>query len=139
MAQKRKARSKTDAINLLIDDHKIVDAFFKQFEALHDEGENAAKVIHIVRQALTVHSMLEKDIFYPAVRKHADEEVEELLDEAEVEHGGVDELIAVLGSRKLAEKKRDANFTVLIEYVRHHVKEEEKEMFPKVRKLRAST
>ena len=53
-----------------------------------------------------------------------------------VEHKGVDQLIATLGTRKMPTKKREANFTVLIEYVRHHVKEEEQEMFPKVRKLR---
>jgi iron-sulfur cluster repair protein YtfE (RIC family) len=136
MAQRRKTRAKADAITMLMDDHKIVDAFFRQFEALHEEGEDTAKVIQIIRQALTVHSTLEKEIFYPAVRKRANEEVEELLDEAEVEHRGVDELVATLGSRKMPKKKREANFTVLIEYVRHHVKEEEKEMFPKLRKLR---
>jgi iron-sulfur cluster repair protein YtfE (RIC family) len=93
-------------------------------------------VIQVVRRALIVHSTLEKQIFYPAVRQAAGEDEEELLDEAEVEHRSVDALLRVLGSRTLSQKKREANFTVLVEYVRHHVKEEEDEMFPKVRKLK---
>ena len=70
------------------------------------------------------------------MRDLADEEIEELLDEAEVEHQSVDQLVAALRPRKLDEKKRDAHFTVLVEYVRHHVKEEEREMFPKVKRLK---
>jgi hemerythrin superfamily protein len=137
MAQKRKKPAgKADAITMLVEDHAIVDQLFKEFEELHEEGEDTAEVIQTVRQALTVHSALEKEIFYPAIRKRADDEMEELLDEAEVEHRSVDDLIRTLGTRRMAAKKREANFTVLIEYVRHHVKEEEKEMFPKLRKLR---
>jgi hemerythrin superfamily protein len=138
MAQRRKKRAAADpdAIAMLVDDHKAVDAFFKQFEKLHEAGEDTDVVIQIVRQALTVHSALEKEIFYPAIRALAGEEEEELLDEAEVEHRSVEQLIRTLGSRKLAPQKREANFTVLIEYVRHHVKEEENEMFPKLGKLK---
>src|SRR5687768_582838 len=138
MAQKRKSKASAplDAIQLLMEDHKDVDQFFKQFEKLHEAGEDTNKVIDVVRLALTVHSTLEKEVFYPAVRKLADEEIEELLDEAEVEHQSVDQLIAALKPRKLADKKREAHFTVLVEYVRHHVKEEEREMFPKVKRLK---
>jgi hemerythrin superfamily protein len=126
----------TDAIEMLKVDHKTADGLFRQFEKLHEAGEDTATIIQIVRDALTVHSALEKEIFYPAVRDLAGEEVEELLDEAEVEHASVEQLIRALGSRKLSDKKREANFTVLIEYVRHHVKEEENEMFPKVKRLK---
>ena len=126
----------TDAIEMLKADHKAVEGLFRQFEKLHEAGEDTATVIQFVREALTVHSTLEKEIFYPAVRKQAGEQEEELLDEAEVEHRSVEQLIRMLGSRKLSEKKREANFTVLMEYVRHHVKEEENEMFPKVKRLK---
>jgi hemerythrin superfamily protein len=138
MAQKRRKSSpaQMDAIELLVADHKAVDGLFKQFEKLHEAEEDTSTVIQFVRQALTVHSTLEKQVFYPAIRKVAGEEEEELLDEAEVEHQSVDQLIRALGSRKLPQKKREAHFTVLMEYVRHHVKEEENEMFPKVKKLR---
>ena len=136
---RRRASSKalsTDAIDMLKADHKAVDGLFKTFEKLHEAGEDTATVIQFVREALTIHSTLEKEIFYPAVRALAGEEEEELLDEAEVEHRSVEDLIRMLGSRKLSEKQREANFTVLMEYVRHHVKEEENEMFPKVKRLK---
>jgi hemerythrin superfamily protein len=138
MAQKRKANAmeSADAIDMLLQDHANVEQFFKQFEKLHAAGEDTAKVVDFVRLALLVHSTLEKELFYPAVRDLADEEIEELLDEAEVEHQSVDQLVAALRPRKLDEKKRDAHFTVLVEYVRHHVKEEEREMFPKVKRLK---
>jgi iron-sulfur cluster repair protein YtfE (RIC family) len=109
---------------------------FRQFKKLHEAEEDTSKVIEIVRQALVLHSTLEKEIFYPAIREAGGEEEEELLDEAEVEHSSVDQLLGSLRSRKLTQKKREATFTVLMEYVRHHVKEEENEMFPKVRKLK---
>ena len=126
----------TDAIEMLKADHKAVNGLFKEFEKLHEDGDDTSKVIQFVREALVIHSALEKEIFYPAGREQAGEEEEELLDEAEVEHRSVEDLIRMLGSRKLPEKKREANFTVLMEYVRHHVKEEENEMFPKVRRLK---
>ena len=69
------------------------------------------------------------------MREAADEEVEDLLDEAEVEHDGVRELIEKLEAMEVDDEKRKAHFTVLTEYVKHHVKEEETEMFPKVKKL----
>jgi hemerythrin-like domain-containing protein len=61
--------------------------------------------------------------------------MEDLLDEAEVEHDTVRELIEKLEGMDPSEDKRNAHFTVLTEYVKHHVNEEEKEMFPKLEKL----
>jgi hypothetical protein len=65
----------------------------------------------------------------------AEEEVEDLLNEAEVEHNSVRALIQTIQAMDLANRKRSAHFTVLMEYVKHHVKEEEKEMFPKIKQL----
>ena len=65
-----------------------------------------------------------------------EEEVEDLLNEAEVEHDTVRELIEKLEGMNWEDEKLDAHFTVLTEYVKHHVQEEEQEMFPKVKKLK---
>ncbi len=86
---------------------------------------------------LKIHDKIEMEIFCPAVREAAEkEEVEDLLDEAEVEHSTVRQLIQTIEGMGAGEEKRNAHFTVLTEYVKHHVKEEEKEMFPKVKKLK---
>ena len=138
MAQARKKATK-DAVNpvdMLLMDHRAVDKLFREFEKLHEAEEDTNKVIDAVRIALTIHDALEMEIFYPAIRERASEEAEEVLDEAEVEHTSVQQLLAQLRPGKLADKKREAHFTVLMEYVRHHVKEEENELFPKLKKLK---
>jgi hemerythrin superfamily protein len=132
MAKARKA----DAIQLLKQDHREVEILFREFEKLEEEGSEAVEqVIATACTELKIHDKLETEVFYPAVRQQAaEEEVEDLLDEAEVEHTTVRDLIKTIEGMS-AGKKRNANFTVLTEYVKHHVKEEEKEMFPKVKKL----
>ena len=133
----RHSNTASDAIAMLKQDHKAVEGLFRQFDKLHEAGEDTARVIDAARDALLMHDTLEMEIFYPAVRERAGEEEEELLDEAEVEHQGVERLLAALRSRKLSDKKREAHFKVLKEHVRHHVQEEENEMFPKVKRLKS--
>jgi hemerythrin superfamily protein len=129
---------KDDAIELLKQDHKEVDGLFKEFEKLEEDGEEAVEqVIATACTELKIHDKIEMEIFYPAVRAAAEkEEVEDLLDEAEVEHSTVRQLIQTIEGMGAGEEKRNAHFTVLMEYVKHHVKEEEKEMFPKVKQLK---
>jgi hemerythrin superfamily protein len=128
---------KTGAIELLKQDHREVEALFKEFQQLDEAGDGAvAPVIATACAELKIHDIIESEIFYPAVRQQAaQEEVEDLLNEAEVEHNSVRGLIQTIQAMDLANRKRLAHFTVLMEYVKHHVKEEEKEMFPKIKKL----
>jgi hemerythrin superfamily protein len=129
---------KDDAIELLKQDHREVEGLFKEFEQLEDDQDAAGQVIETACAELKIHDRIETEIFYPAVREAAGkEEIEDLLDEAEVEHDTVRELIQKLESMDPTDDKRQAHFTVLMEYVKHHVKEEEKEMFPQVKKLKA--
>ena len=81
---------------------------------------------------LTVHTTIEEEIFYPAVREAIDDE--DLMDEADVEHASAKELIAQLEAANPGDDQYDAKVTVLGEMIDHHVKEEEGEMFPKARK-----
>ena len=133
-----KARGKKlNAIDLLKKDHREVEALFKEFEQLHEDGgEAAAQVIETACTELKIHDKIETEIFYPAVRQEAEKEETELLDEAEVEHNSVRQLIQTIEKMDPTDEKRHAHFTVLMEYVKHHVKEEEKKMFPKVKKLK---
>jgi len=137
MAKTRKDQE-LDAIELLRQDHRKVEDLFKQFEELKEDDEDAAaEMIEAACTELQIHDKLETEIFYPAVREQAEEEdVEDLLDEAEVEHDTVRELIEKLEGMEWEDEKLHAHFTVLTEYVKHHVQEEEQEMFPKVKKLK---
>ena len=125
-----------DAIAMLTQDHREAAELFKQFEELGD-GKGAAKkkqaIVEQVCTALTLHTMLEEEIFYPAVRDEVTE-AEDLLDEAQVEHASAKDLIAQLQEMEPGDELYDAKVKVLGEQVQHHVKEEEKEMFPKVKK-----
>jgi hemerythrin superfamily protein len=119
-----------DALGVLRDHHQEIDALFKEFESAEDEKTRQHCVEKACRE-LVIHAQIEDDLFYPAVRAElADQEV---MDEAEVEHTIVKQLIAELGAMKRSDPLYRARFTVLGEYVRHHVREEENEMFPKVK------
>ena len=122
------------AIDMLTQDHRRVQKLFKDFEKIgRDDDEAIRELVETACLELQIHSMLEEEIFYPAVRARAgDEKQEDLLNEAEVEHETVDELIAKVHALEADDPMYCAYFTVLAEYVKHHVKEEEQELFPKV-------
>jgi hemerythrin superfamily protein len=126
-------RQPKDAISLLTADHKHVQGLFKQFEKLSDEDtDRKAQIVSEACAELTVHATLEEEIFYPAMREALEEQ--DVLDESEVEHATAKELIAQLQSMKPGEDLFDAKFTVLGEYVNHHIKEEQRQLFPKAKK-----
>jgi hemerythrin superfamily protein len=136
MATAKKKPAAMGAIAMLIADHKKVQKAFKDFEKLK-EGNNKRAKQDIVRQTcadLTVHTRIEEEIFYPAARKAIKDG--DLMDEATVEHAGAKDLIAQLESMQPGDDLYDAKFTVLGESINHHVKEEQNEMFPKVRKTK---
>jgi hemerythrin superfamily protein len=124
----------TDAIALLTADHRDVEKMFKEFEKARKEEDKSAKaeVVQLVCSALTAHAEIEEEVFYPAVRKAIEDKG--VMDEAEVEHGAIKRLVEELKEMEPEDGLYDAKMTVLTEYVKHHVKEEEGEMFPKVKK-----
>ena len=127
----------TDAISMLIADHKNVKHLFKTFRTLAEEGADAELKTQLVTQIcdeLRIHMLIEEDIFYPAVQRAVADD--DLMDEAYVEHAGAMDLIEQLEAMLPEEDLYDAKVTVLGEMIEHHVKEEEGEMFPKVRKAR---
>lgn len=118
-----------DGIALLENDHRMVEQFLEEFEQA--EGREKAELARKICLALTVHAAIEEELFYPRARKAIDDE--ELVDEAEVEHATVKQLIAEIESMTPRERLFDARVKVLGEYVKHHVREEENELFPKIR------
>jgi len=134
------AQKKTDAIALLSADHKEVDALFKEYEKLckadADDGEKGLLAAQICAM-LTVHATIEEELFYPAARAALEDDGQDLLDEAVVEHASAKDLIAQIEDANPGDELFDAKVQVLGEYIRHHVKEEETELFPKVKKAKA--
>jgi hemerythrin superfamily protein len=127
----------TDAIALLTQDHKAVQKIFKEFDKLKENGGSDEEKSELVIRAcleLTVHAQIEEEIFYPAVRAGIDDV--DLMDEADVEHASAKDLIAQLESMEPGDDLYDARFTVLGEYINHHVQEEQDEMFPKAKKAK---
>lgn len=134
----RKKAAASDALDLLMQDHKEVKDLFKDYEKLaQDEDSPEAEKQALAAQIcamLTVHATVEEEIFYPAAREAIEEQ--DLLDEAEVEHASAKDLIAQIQSMDPSDELYDAKVTVLGEYVNHHVQEEEKQMFPKCKKAK---
>lgn len=126
-----------DAIHVLEEDHVKVEKAFEEFEKLGDEdSERKQQIVQTVLSDLKVHTVIEEELFYPRLLEatSGDEEVEDLMDEAEVEHTSAKELIAQIQEMDPEDRLYDAKFTVLCEYVKHHVKEERNEIFPKAKK-----
>ncbi len=122
-----------DAVELLMADHHRVARLFAEFDALKEDGSDEAKsaLVAQICQELTVHTAIEEEIFYPAVRKGIDDD--DLMDEAFVEHAGAKELIAQLQAAHPDDELYEAKVTVLGEQIDHHVEEEEGSMFPQAK------
>lgn len=128
--------ARKEILDTLKDDHKRVKKAYRDFQKLDiDEDKDSVEaIVEQVLEELTVHATLEEELLYPAARGAIADE--NLIDEAEVEHETVHALIDQLKSMGPDDEKYAARFTVLCEYVTHHVKEEEGEMFPQLERTR---
>jgi hemerythrin-like domain-containing protein len=120
-----------DALELLMRDHATVRDEAERFEKGDDDAKAAAAADIVA--LLKVHTTIEEEIFYPAVRAEASE-AEDLVLEGIEEHHVAKQLIDEIEGLKPSDEMWEPKVTVLIESVEHHVSEEEDEMFPKVRK-----
>ena len=130
---KSSTRQPSDALALLRADHQTVQGLFDQFEKTRSEDRKAAIAEQICNE-LTIHAQIEEEIFYPAARGAIREQ--DILDEATVEHASAKDLIAQIQSAGPGGELFDAKVKVLGEYIKHHVKEEQNELFPQVRKTK---
>jgi hemerythrin superfamily protein len=122
-----------DAIKLLTADHRTVEGLFEDYEKARGASAKQ-KLSHQICTELKIHSMIEEEIFYPALRGKIEDD---MLDEAVVEHDGAKVLINDIESAEPNEEFYDAKVKVLQEQIEHHVKEEEKQrdsMFAQARK-----
>lgn len=109
------------AIQLLKQDHRTVEDLFEEFEEAKKPGDKHSIAREICME-LTIHTMIEEEIFYPGVKDAIDEEI---YGEAHVEHDGAKVLIAEIMAADPSDEFYDARVKVLSEMIKHHVKEEE--------------
>jgi hemerythrin superfamily protein len=128
------ATGQHDAVSVLKSHHRQVEDLFKQ--ALSSENaRDRQELMQTIAQLLAMHTKIEEDIFYPAVRSLGTKAIEDLVDEAFEEHHVVDLVLAELPRLSPRDDRFAAKMTVLSELVEHHVKEEERDMFKRAQDL----
>ena len=136
----RSNQSDNEAIAQLTEDHARVKRLFKDYEKLaKDDADDAEKreLATLICAEVTAHATAEEEILYPAARAAIEES--DLVDEATVEHATAKDLIAQILESTPDDDLFDAKVKVLGEYIDHHVKEEEGEMFPQLKKAKVDT
>lgn len=129
------ASKSQDAITLLTAQHREVHEMFEKFENMTDRAKlSKKKLADEICQALIMHTTIEEEILYPALREAGD--TDDMVDEAVVEHASAKDLIAQVQEMDPGDDLYDAKVKVLGELVDHHVEEEEEEMFPKMKELK---
>jgi len=128
---RRSARKQPNALRMLKDDHDKVKGLFERFHGSrsHEEKRELAQTIC---RMLKVHTQLEEEIFYPAVRNAIEDE--DTMNESLVEHAAAKELVEQIEKMSPNDGLFDAKVVVLGEYVNHHIREEQNQMFPQIRK-----
>lgn len=122
-----------NALTLLERDHRTVEALFARFESTpRDDTTTLAELRDEILKELSVHAVIEEQVFYPGVRGASSELEDVVLEGLEEHHAAKLALTEIEKLLPTAERFRP-KMTVLMENIRHHVKEEEEELFPKVR------
>ena len=127
MYTKSQVAGVSSVTDMLREDHKKVKGLFEEFGQA-DDAKTKQRIVETALAELEVHAKLEEELIYPAIRAEIDDE--DLMDEALEEHHVVHGLLGELKKMKPSDDRYDAKFTVLAENVRHHIKEEESDMFP---------
>jgi hemerythrin-like domain-containing protein len=131
-----KERRMPNAIDLLKTDHAHVKDLFQQFEAAgHRAHGKKHSIAEEVFAELDVHTTLEEELFYPAMKRKTDQDGKDLVAEAVEEHHVVTTLMDELKGLDPKDERYDAKFKVLMENVEHHIEEEEGEMFPEAEEV----
>ena len=127
---RRNTSSESDVIALLKKDHADVAALFERFAAAPENDREA--IADSICTLLTIHATCEEELVYPAAHGAIDDD--RLVFEAEIQHGSVQDLVAQIEVLAVDDPRFEPAIKVLGDYVRHHVQEEERQLFPRLRK-----
>lgn len=125
-----------NAIEIILDDHRRVKSLFRDFEQAQDPIEKQQIAEEAILE-LRVHSQVEEQVFYPAVRERGDERDRSLVSESEEEHHRADALMEEIKGKSPSDADYDALFTRLVQEIEHHIIEEETQMLPEARRILA--
>ena len=132
-------RRELDALDLLMQDHREMESLFRDFQYLQQSRQSTAGVIANACAELRILDTLQTEIFYSSVNQAVDdndEEIGNLLVEAEEGHDRFLELIAKVQQTPADHDQRDTDFTILAAHVKQHVLGNERDLFPLVKKLK---
>ena len=123
----------SDVLEIFIEDHRKIIRFFDEFRRIKDHADDETKqtLVEVTCTELVIHAQIEEEFFYPALREAFEDA--SLIDEADIEHEVARQLISEMESMHPADHHYDAKFTVLGEYVRHHIEEEQNKIFVQIR------
>lgn len=128
------ARAQPLALELLMADHRKVEDLLEQFEQEKESDEGTRREIaQRICAEITIHAQVEEELFYPWLKENLDEEDMDMVEEAYVEHATAKDLIAQIEGTSDIDEQFNAKVKVLGEYIKHHVQEEENEIFQEVR------
>ena len=127
------ARRREDALSVLADDHARVAELFARFDRLESNGPRKAALVERICDEVEIHSRIEEEIFYPSVRAAIHDD--DLMDEAAVEHETAKSMVEQLRALRPGDFHYDAKVKVLREYIRHHVDREQRDIFPRARRI----
>jgi hemerythrin superfamily protein len=131
-----KEQTMPNAIDLLKADHTHVKALFQQYDAAGKRAyQKKQGIAEEVFTELEVHTTLEEELFYSAMKRNTDQDSKDLVAEAIEEHHVVTMLMEELQGLDPKDERYDAKFKVLMENVEHHIEEEEGEMFPEAEEV----
>jgi hypothetical protein len=127
-----------DALDLLAADHAELHGMFHAYQRRrrHADRLEKGKLALRICQALTVHATIKQEIFYPAVAAVLDRESSDLLGQASIEHGGIQDMISKIEDTPADDPRFDSLIDTLATYAGRHMKAEEEQLFPKVRHSR---
>lgn len=126
-----------DAIDLLTGDHAKVKKLLAEGEATTERAEKGrTELFATIKKEMTVHELIEEQIFYPALKEHP--KAKEIVLEGYEEHHVVDTIMDELATTEVNDEQWAAKFTVMKENIEHHIEEEEGEMFKKARSIFSS-
>jgi hemerythrin-like domain-containing protein len=123
-----------DAIALLKADHDKVKGLLADLESTTERGVKAREELFAtIKGELTIHEVIEEEIFYPALKSHP--KAKDMVLEGYEEHHVVDLLMGELENLDVSDPTWGAKAVVMKENIEHHIEEEEGEMFPKARQV----